>query len=215
MRGAWRKRAGLLALAGLLVAGNLGFYLWYRATAQERREAAESRRLALTREVEVREAEAAKLAAQRNRLSQVSSAIEEFYGRRIGSRRDTLAAVVSDLHSTLQKTGIAPAQISYTTAPVPNLPLSEMRIAFSFRNDYLRFKQFVGAVESGTRWMVVKEIGLQRDNDLPGAVQVRIGLATYFAGEPSAPPRAASAAPASGTLTPASTGASPAGEARP
>jgi Tfp pilus assembly protein PilO len=206
MRAAWRKRAGLLALAGLLLAGNLGFYLWYRATAQERREAAETRHAALTREVEVREAEAAQLAAQRNRLSQVSSAIEEFYGRRIGSRRETLAAVVSDLHMTLGKSGISPAQISYVTAPLPNLPLSEMRITFTFRNDYLRFKQFVGAVESGPRWMVVREIGLQRDSDLPGAVQVRMALATYFAGEPAAPPRAP-AASASGALTPASAGA--------
>jgi Tfp pilus assembly protein PilO len=213
MRGAWRKHAGLLALAGLLLAGNLGFYLWYRGTAQERRAAAETRRLALTREVEVRESEAARLTAQRNRLSQVSSAIEEFYGRRIGSRHDTLAAVVSDLHATLQRTGIAPAQISYTTAPLPNLPLSEMRITFSFRNDYLRFKQFVGAVESGSRWMVVREIGLQRDTDLPGAVQVRMGLATYFAADPSAPPRGAPAA-ATGAAAPASTGriASAAGE---
>jgi Tfp pilus assembly protein PilO len=204
MRAAWRKRAGLLALAGLLVAGNLAFYLWYRATAQERREAAETRRAALTRDVEVREAEAAKLAAQRDRLSSVSSAIEEFYGRRIGSRRETLAAVVSDLHSTLQKSGIAPAQISYVTAPLPNLPLSEMRITFTFRNDYLRFKQFVGAVESGPRWMVVREIGLARDTELPGAVQVRMALATYFAGEPATPPRTASAG---GVLAPASAGA--------
>jgi Tfp pilus assembly protein PilO len=202
MSAPWRKRAGLLALAVLLLAGNLGFYLWYRATAQERREAAEARRVALTREVEAREAEASKLAAQRSRLSQVSSAIEEFYGRRIGSRRDTLAAVVSDLHSTLQKSGIAPAQISYTTAPLPNLPLSEMRISFSFRNDYLRFKQFVGAVESGPRWMVVREIGLTRDNDLPGAVQVRMALATYFAADAAAPRRVASSA---GSLAPAST----------
>jgi len=204
MRAAWRKRAGLLALAGLLVAGNLGFYLWYRATAQERREAAEARRAALTRDVEVREAEAAKLAAQRDRLSSVSSAIEEFYGRRIGSRKETLAAVVSDLHSTLQKSGIAPAQISDATAPLPNLPLSEMRITFTFRNDYLRFKQFVGAVESGPRWMVVREIGLARDTELPGAVQVRMALATYFAGEPAASPRTASA---DGVLAPASAGA--------
>ena len=204
MSASWRKRAGLLALAVLLLAGNLGFYLWYRATAQERREAAEARRVTLTREVEAREAEAAKLAGQRSRLSQVSSAIEEFYGRRIGSRRDTLAAVVADLHSTLQKSGIAPAQISYATAPLPNLPLSEMRISFSFRNDYLRFKQFVGAVESGPRWMVVREIGLTRDNDLPGAVQVRMALATYFAADAATPPRVAASA---GSLAPASDGA--------
>ena len=196
MTAAWRKRAGLLALAAVLVAANLAFYIWYRGTAQDRRETMEQRRAALSREVDEREKEASKLAAQRDRLSQVSSAIEEFYGRRIGSRRDTLAAVVSDLHATLQRAGIAPAQISYATAPVPNLPLSEMRITFNFRNDYLRFKQFVAAIESGRRWMVVREIGLNRDTDLPGAVQVRIGLSTYFAAESAAPPRIAGAAAA-------------------
>lgn len=187
MTSAWKKRAGLLAVSGLLLAANLGFYLWYRATSGDRRQAAEARRVSLTREVERSEQEATKLAAQRDRLSQVSSAIGEFYGKRIGSRRDTLAAVVADLHTTFQRVGITPAQISYTTTPVPDLPLSSMRISFGFRNDYATFKQFVGAIESGRRWMVVREVSLQRDVELPGAVQVRMVLATYFAPEPGSP----------------------------
>jgi Tfp pilus assembly protein PilO len=187
MMAAWRKRAGLLAVTGVLLAGNLAFYLWYRSTSEDRRQAAEARRVSLTREVEQREQEATKLAAQRDRLSQVSSAIDEFYGKRIGSRRDTLAAVVADLHATFQRAGIVPAQISYTTAPMPDLPLASMRISFGFRNDYLRFKQFVAAIESGRRWMVVREVSLQKDAELPGAVQVRMVLATYFAPEAGAP----------------------------
>ncbi len=184
---AWRKRAALLALAGVLLAGNVGFYLWYRSTAGDRKESMEARRVALTREVETREQEAAKLAAQRDRLSQVSSAIDEFYGRRVGSRRDTLAGVVEELHAVLQKNGISPAQISYATAHVPNLPLTEMRINFTFRNDYIRFKQLLTAIESGRRWLVVRDVGLQRDPEVPGSVQVRMSLATYFAGDEAAP----------------------------
>ena len=187
MNAAWRKRAALLVLAGILLAGNLGFYLWYRSTAGERKAGMEARRTALTREVETREREAAKLAAQRDRLSQVSSAIDEFYGRRVGSRRETLAGVVEELHAVLQKNGVSPSQIAYSTADVPNLPLSEMRINFSFRNDYARFKQLLAAIESGRRWLVVREVGLQRDQDVPGSVQVRMSLATYFAGDESAP----------------------------
>ncbi|MEO8430322.1 MAG: hypothetical protein ABI592_02355 [Acidobacteriota bacterium] len=184
---AWRKRAGWLLLAGILLAANLGFYLWYRSTAGDRKDGMEERRVALTREVESREQEAAKLAAQRDRLSQVSSAIDEFYGRRIGSRRETLAAVVEELHAVLRKNGVAPAQIGYSTGAVPDLPLMEMRINFSFRNDYAQFKELLAAIESGRRWLVVREVGLQRDQDIPGSVQVRMSLATYFAGEDAAP----------------------------
>jgi Tfp pilus assembly protein PilO len=200
MMAAWRKRAPLLAVLAVLLAANLAFFLWYRSTSGDRRQAAEATRVALTRDVEQREQEAAKLVAQRDRLSQVSSAIEDFYGRRVGSRRDTLAAVIADLHAILQKSGIVPAQISYAPAPVPDLPLTSMRINFGFRSDYLRFKEFVGAIESGRRWIVVREVGLQRDTDIPGSVQVRVALVTYFGadapGAGAGPiPRIAAAAP--------------------
>lgn len=186
------RRAQLLAVAVILLATNLGFYLWYRATTQERKDAMEARRVSLTRDVEAREREAARLASQRERLLQVSSAIDEFYGKRVGPARDTLAPVVSEIHLLLQKAGIAPTQISYATQPVPEIPLSQMIVQFAFRNDYSRFKQLLQSIENDRRWIVVRDVGLARDQDLPGGVQVRMSLATYFAGEEPATPRGAS-----------------------
>ena len=92
----WRRRAGLLALATLLAAGNLAFFLWYRSTTQDRERSLEARRVQLASEVESVQAEAARLSGQRDRLSQVSSAITEFYARRVGSRRESLAPLVEE-----------------------------------------------------------------------------------------------------------------------
>ena len=140
-----------------------------------------ARRDTLAREVESREKEAAAVAVQRDRLSKVSSAIDEFYGKRIGTPRETLAPVVLEIHGLLTQAGVAPASISYSTKPIPGLPVMEMQIAFSFRNDYNQLKQLLGAIESGRRWIVVRNIALARDRDLPGAVGVQMTLATYFA----------------------------------
>jgi Tfp pilus assembly protein PilO len=177
------RRAAVLVFAGILFAANLAFFLWYRATAQQRKNEMESRRAQLTRDVDARELEATNLKHQRDRLSEVSAAVEDFYGKRIGPSRDTLGPVVLEIHTLLQRTNIAPTQISYSTKAMQDLPLSEMHVNFTFRNDYLRFKQLLASIESDRRWIVVREIGLNRDTEIPGSVQVRMTLATYFARE--------------------------------
>jgi len=184
----------LLALSVLFAAGNLAFFLWYRSTTQDRERALEARRAQLAKDVESAQNEAARLSGQRERMSQVSSAISEFYDRRVGARRETLAPVVQEIHTVLRRVGVNPAQISYAMAPVADLPLTEMKIGFSFRNDYAKFKQLLEAFESDRKWIVVRDVILSRDTDFPGGVQVHVDLSTYFSGETNVRPRAAVAA---------------------
>jgi Tfp pilus assembly protein PilO len=200
----WRRRAGWLSAAGLFLAVNAGFFFWYRATGQTRQDALEARQAALEAEVGAAEREAGRLEAQRQRLSRVSAAIEEFYKRRIGTRRATLASIVDEIHATLKRAGIAPAEIGYGIRPVTGLPLSEMNATFGFAADYKKFKSLLDAFETGPRWLVVREIALAREADVPGSVQVRMSIATYFADEkgelpdrPAAAGAAVSAAPRS------------------
>ncbi|HEY3173331.1 MAG TPA: hypothetical protein VGK86_12225 [Thermoanaerobaculia bacterium] len=192
----WRQRAGLLVVAGTFFVANLGFLLGSRSITSARRQALEERRTTLAHEVAAREAEATKLGAQRDRLAQVSSVIDEFYGRRVGSRRETLAPIVEEVHAVMQKVGVVPAAISYSTTPLANLPLSQMLIGFHFDSDYARFKRLLAAFEANRRWIIVREVGLSR-TEVPGQVAVRLVLATYFSGEESVPVAPVAPAPAS------------------
>ncbi len=193
LRPLWRRQLPILAAAALFAGGNFAFFLVYRSGWQTRREALESRRDGLRQSVQSREAEAAKLATQRERLSGVSSAIEEFYDHRIGSERETLAGIVAEVHSVLKDSGITTPQISYVTSAVPKLPLTQMRISFTARSDYARLKRLIHAFENDRRWISVRSISISRDADQAGSVTVQLELATYFA--PDAAPAQAGDAP--------------------
>jgi hypothetical protein len=87
----------------------------------------------------------------------------------------------------MQKNGVSPASISYTTSALRNLPLSQMLISFNFNSDYPRFKRLLAAFESNRRWIVVRDISLSRVPENPGEVQVHMMLATYFSDEERVP----------------------------
>ncbi|HEV2064836.1 MAG TPA: hypothetical protein VGS00_09855, partial [Thermoanaerobaculia bacterium] len=52
------------------------------------------------------------------------------------------------------------------------------------------FKRLLAAIQSGSRWIVVRQFGLTRDASMPSTVQMRMVLSTYFSeeGEPGRPP---------------------------
>ena len=196
----WRRRAGLLAAAFVFLIANVGFLVGARSITAARRAALEERRASLTKDVAAKEAEAAKLEGERSRLVRVSTVIDEFYGRRVGSRRATLAPIVDEIHSVMKKNGVAPVTITYGTSPVKSLPLSQMVIGFNFNSDYPRFKRLLSAFETNRRWIVVRDIAVSRVPETPGEIQVHVLLATYFADEERLPAPKAPMSPARRTV---------------
>ncbi len=186
----WIRRARLLAGVGILLAGNLGFFLWYRGTARDRKVALERRRAALESDVQSRELDAKKLSADQARLSEVRAAIDRFYGHSVGRRDETLAGIVDELHAILKRVGVSPGEIAYAVSPVTNPPVSQMVISFGFKGDYGKFKQLLEVIQTGRKWIAIRDIVINRDQDTPGSVQVHLSLVTYFSGKEAETARA-------------------------
>jgi len=179
----WRRHAPMVAAALLFFGVNLGFFLWYRSTTRLRADGLQKERAALAADVASREQEARRLSAQRDRIAGVAGAIEEFYGKRIGHRRETLAPMVDEMHNVFQKVGVFPAQIAYSTTSVKSLSLTEMLVSFAYSTDYPTFKRLLAAIEGDSHWIIVRQFGLNRDASTTNTVQMRITLGTYFADE--------------------------------
>ena len=190
----WTRRAGLLAAAGVLLLANLGFFVWYRGTARDRREALEQRRAALEKQLQAKEQEAKKLAGDAARLSEVRLALDKFYGQSVGVSRETLAGFVDELHTILKKVGVSPSQIGYATSPLKDPPITQMLITFNFKGDYGKFKRLLEAIQTDRKWIAIRDIGLARDEEVPGGVLVHMSLVTYFSAEETPSPRAPRAA---------------------
>jgi len=185
------NRLQLVVVALLFAGANLAFFLTYRSGFAERRTALEARRDELQKSVEAAEKEATRVAGQKERLGGVSAAIDEFYGHRIGTERETLAPIVAEIHSILKDVGVGVPQISYNTVPMQKLPLSEMRIVFTVRCDYPRFKRLLREFETSPKWLAIRDVAITRDSERPGSVQVQLGLATYFTETGAGPPEKA------------------------
>ena len=56
---------------------------------------------------------------------------------------------VEEVHATLKRVGLTPADISYESLPVVNLPLSQTVARFGFKADYARFKRLLQEFEVG------------------------------------------------------------------
>jgi hypothetical protein len=179
----WKQRLGLLIVAALFLIANIGFLVGARSITAARRAALEEERAALTAAVAAKEAEAAKLQGESRRLAQVSTVMDEFYGKRVGSRRETLAPIVEEIHSVLQKNEVSPVSLSYGTSSLKSLPLSQMVVGFNFNSDYPRFKRLLASIETDRRWLVVRDVALTRVTETPGQVQVHMVLATNFSDE--------------------------------
>jgi len=158
----WKQRLGLLIVAALFLIANIGFLVGARSITAARRAALEEERAALTADVAAKEAEAAKLQGESRRLAQVSTVMDEFYGKRVGSRRETLAPIVEEIHSVLQKNEVSPVSLSYGTSSLKSLPLSQMVVGFNFNSDYPRFKRLLASIETDRRWLVVRDVALTR-----------------------------------------------------
>ena len=54
-------------------------------------------------------------------------------------------------------------------------------MSFAFCNcSFDVFKQLLDAFQTSRKWIGVRDIGLSRDEETPGSVQVRVSLVTYF-----------------------------------
>ena len=183
----WKERAPAVAAAVLFFLANLVYFLAGHAVNASRMETlARARRNARDR-MDAAEKARAKAVSDLAHVENVRKAAKEFYGNRIGTIDDTIAAVVDEIHKVCRQANVNPHSISYGAHDRPQMPLKEMSIGFGVEGDYRTLRALLRGFESDPHWLVVRGVQLSRKGESTGAGTVRLDLATYFYSAPAAP----------------------------
>ncbi len=176
----WREKAWIIAPAVLFFLANLVYFLGGRAVDASRSEALTRARNDARSRLESAQQAQKKAVSDAGRVEAVRRAEEEFFGKKIGSLNDTVAATVAEIHRVCRSANVAPHAISYAVADRKNVPLTEMAISFGVSGDYATLRRLLHGFENDPRWVVVRQVGLTRAGETVAAGNIRLNLATYF-----------------------------------
>jgi Tfp pilus assembly protein PilO len=176
----WRERAWIVVPALAFFLLNCVFFVAGR-TIDARRSEALDRELASARERRA-SAQTAREDAERQsgRVEGIERAIDEFYGKRLGTLNETMAAMVDEIHQVCRKSGVRPGQISYGINGRSGSPLTAMTISFSVTGDYDTLRRLLKSFEDDPRWFVVRTIQVVRKPESVGSTEISLTAVTYF-----------------------------------
>lgn len=176
----WRERAWFVVPAVAFFILNAVFFVAGR-TIDARRSDALDRELAAARERGASAREAREQAVrQSSRVEGIEQAIEEFYGKRLGTLDETMAAMVDEIHQVCRKSGVRPGQISYGVSGKSGVPMTAMTISFTVTGDYSTLRRLLQNFEDDPRWFVVRSIQVSRQPESVADTVISLMAATYF-----------------------------------
>ena len=176
----WKDRAPVVGAALVFFLANFVYFLAGRAVDASRAAALDRQKSDARGRLAAAEAAREKAAADQAHIRNVEKASQEFYGKRIGTIDDTVAAVVDEIHKVCREANVNPHAISYGVKARAKMPLKEMGIGFSVEGDYGTLRKLLRGFEADPRWVVVRGVQLSRKGETTGDGTVRLDLATYF-----------------------------------
>ncbi len=176
----WREKAWIIVPAILFFAANFAYFLAGRAVDRSRAESLERSKSSAAVRLENAQRDKTRAESEADHIDEVRKAEKEFFGTRVGTLEDSVAAAVDDIHRVCEKAGPVPHQISYGVRDRPNVPLQEMTISFTVDGNYTTLRRLISGFESDRRWVVIRQVGLSRRGETTGDGDISLSLATYF-----------------------------------
>lgn len=192
---AWRPRFWLFALLGAALLANVAVLVSYRLLYDDRLEALRSQERALVARRDEAAAALKKAESARARLAGLQAQLETFYGSTLGTRRERLAPLLTEIYRMTRKLGLRPPQIGYAEAEIPGG--EQILLSFEVVGTYADVKKLLYEFETTPRFLVVERVGVSLDEAQPDRLAVTLEVAHFFRSAetriPKGPGRAAPA----------------------
>lgn len=174
------KRGIKIALALLLAADTALLVFLWRAAAAPGTEAEELQRVRMHHELlgnDVRRAQGI-----RERLPEIAKEADEFFEKQFRPAGEGYSAIAANLDGIARRAGLSISELRFRQQDIEQRGIVEVQAEASIEGNYAGLVRFINGIERSEQFYVLESLTLERARG--DAVTLRLGLKTYFRGEP-------------------------------
>jgi Tfp pilus assembly protein PilO len=186
----------LLAVLGVLLLLNLGFYLFLNLPRLRALDDLSSGRNEVRRALVATSRMRDSLREQITRYDEETVKLKEFYDDRLGNQGDRMTTIQKEIRDIAVEFRVDPDTIDYNSDEVEGTDLTRFQITIPLVGGYPNLRQFIDRVESSPRLLIVDSIELAGAREGGAMLSLTIRISTYFkspegerTGSPSRPAR--------------------------
>ncbi len=181
----WREKRILLAILGVLLAGNALFFFTYRVRYEKRLDDLNERMH--QSEARLTQARSSRLASERRLTAyrQVQKDIQQIFNENWSTEDKRLLALISEIKRLAVASSLVPRTTSYTRAAVQQIrrggggnSAEVVGITFTVQGDYQQVRRLINLLELSNQFVIIDQIALaSADNN---SLTLTLHLKTLF-----------------------------------
>ncbi|HYI12971.1 MAG TPA: hypothetical protein VEK57_28245 [Thermoanaerobaculia bacterium] len=169
----WREKRTLLAILGLLLAANAGFFLTYRVQYQSRLDALDARLAQAEGTLEATRQSRLKAEQTLQSYKKVENDVLLVFDEHWSTRARRLTALIAEVKRLAVASSLVPTSYGFSRGDTQEistvtsgkrrnetLGASEMRISFSVRGTYAQTRRLINLLELSRQFVIIEAISL-------------------------------------------------------
>jgi len=189
----WR----IVAVLGVLLLLNLGFYLLFNLPRLRSLQNLEERRNSAARDLRGTQTRCGRMRELLALHDEESKRLDDFYTNVLGSQMDRMTSIQKEVRSIATEFHIDPESIDYNSQEIVGSGMAQFQITIPLVGGYPNLRQFINRIESSKHLLIVDSVELTGAREGGAMLSLTIKISTVFSSPPlpTGPP---SATPAPG-----------------
>lgn len=179
----WRERWRIWVPALVFFLLNLAVFSTYRLVFA-------GQALMRSRQVEDRNAELARLEADRaaledlqERVGRNRDKVDLFYGDWVKPESERLTETLAQVKDLATRAGVAPFSLSYPEQEIEEFGLEKRSIVFAVEGSYMGLRKFINFLELSDLFLTLEEVSLSGGGEPGGGLRINLKISTLFEDE--------------------------------
>ena len=176
----WR----IVAVLGVLLLLNLGFYLLFDLPRLRSLQNLEERRNSAARDLRGTQTRCDRMRELLAVHDEESKRLDDFYTNVLGSQMDRMTSIQKEVRSIATEFHIDPESIDYNSQEIAGSGMAQFQITIPLVGGYPNLRQFINRIESSKHLLIVDSVELTGAREGGAMLSLTIKISTVFSSPP-------------------------------